>query len=81
MQINVETALPLRVSAEQLLDPCINLYLGARILTAAYLEVAREMGEGFAALDAALSVYNTGSPTAGFRNGYVADVYVHAPKR
>jgi type IV secretion system protein VirB1 len=81
MQINVETALPLRVSAEQLLDPCTNLRLGARILTAEYLEVARGIGEGFAALDAAFSLYNTGSPTAGFRNGYVADVHVHAPQR
>ena len=58
-----------------------NLQLGARILTAEYLEVARGIGEGFAALDAAFSLYNTGSPTAGFRNGYVADVHVHAPQR
>lgn len=81
MQVNVESALQLGVSANELLDPCTNLRVGARILIAAYSGVAREIGEGFAALDAALSFYNTGSPTAGFRNGYIADVYVHAPQR
>jgi hypothetical protein len=28
-----------------------------------------------------LSLYNSGSPTAGFRNGYVAAVYRHSPER
>ena len=79
MQVNIETAQPLGISAEQLLEPCTNLRLGARILAAAYSEVAREIGEGFTALDAALSIYNTGDSTAGFRNGYVANVYAHAP--
>lgn len=81
MQVNVETALRLGVIADQLLDPCTNLRVGARILIAAYSEVARDIGEGFAALDVALSLYNSGSPTAGFRNGYVADVYAHRPRR
>lgn len=81
MQVNVEMAPALGVSADQLLDACTNLRVGARILIGAYSEVAREIGEGFAALDAALSLYNTGSATAGLRNGYVADVYAHAPKR
>ena len=79
MQVNMETALPVGVSADQLLEPCTNLRLGARILTAAYLDVAREIGEGFAALDTALSLYNTGDSVAGFRNGYVAAVYAHWP--
>lgn len=78
MQVNAETAARFGVSPETLLEPCTNLTVGARILVAAYSERAREMGEGFAALDAALSLYNTGSPTAGLRNGYVADIYAHA---
>ena len=80
MQVNAETALSLGVSADQLLEPCTNLRVGARILVAAYSELANEIGEGFAALDAALSFYNTGDSTAGFRNGYVAKVYEHAPQ-
>lgn len=81
MQVNAETASRFSVSAEQLFDPCINLRVGAAILIAAYSDLARDMGEGFAALDAALSLYNTGDSEAGFRNGYVANVYAHAPRR
>ena len=78
MQVNVERALRLGVTADQLLDPCTNLHVGARILISAYSQVAREIGEGFDALDTALSIYNTGDSTAGLRNGYVAEVYAHA---
>lgn len=78
MQVNAETALRLGVNVNQLLDPCTNLRVGARILIAAYSQVAREVGEGFDALDAALSIYNTGDSTAGLRNGYVSEVYAHA---
>ena len=81
MQVNAETASRFSVSAEQLFDPCTNLRVGAAILITAYSDLARDMGEGFAALDAALSFYNTGNSIAGFRNGYVANVYAHAPRR
>ena len=80
MQVNAETAVRLRVNAEQLLEPCTNLRVGAMILISAYSQIAREIGQGFAALDAALSIYNTGDSTAGFRNGYVATVYTHSPR-
>ena len=78
MQVNVETALPFGVSSDQLLEPCTNLRVGAKIFMEMYSEAASKMGEGFAALDAALSLYNTGNPTAGLRNGYVASVYAQA---
>ena len=81
MQVNAEMALRLGVKPDQLLEPCTNLKVGARILIAAYSTAAREIGEGFAALDAALSLYNTGSSRAGLRNGYVAEVYAHAVQR
>jgi type IV secretion system protein VirB1 len=81
MQVNVETARHYGVRADELLEPCTNLRVGARILIVAYSTVARDLGDGLAALDAALSLYNTGNPTAGVRNGYVADVYAHAPGR
>jgi type IV secretion system protein VirB1 len=81
MQVNAEMARQLHVRPEQLFEPCTNLRVGAAILISAYTELAREMGEGFLALDTALSLYNTGDPNAGFRNGYVASVYAHAPPR
>jgi type IV secretion system protein VirB1 len=81
MQVNAEIASRFSVSAEQLFDPCTNLRVGAAILIAAYSDLARDMGEGFPALDAALSLYNTGDSRAGFRNGYVANVYAHALRR
>jgi len=81
MQVNSEMAPKFHVNPDQLLEPCTNLRIGAAILTSVYTDLASEIGEGFSALDAALSFYNTGDPAAGFRNGYVANVYAHAPRR
>ena len=81
MQVNADMAPQLQVRQEQLLEPCTNVRVGATILTAVYTQLAREMGEGFSALDVALSFYNTGDSSAGLRNGYVASVYAHAPRR
>jgi type IV secretion system protein VirB1 len=77
MQVNVETAEQFHLKPEQLLDSCTNLRVATAILIRLYTESAREMGEGFSALDVALSLYNTGDSGAGFQNGYVADVYAH----
>jgi len=81
MQVNSEMGLRLHLEPEQLLEPCTNLRVGAAILVSVYTDLAREMGEGFAALDVALSFYNSGNSLTGFRNGYVASVYAHAPRR
>jgi type IV secretion system protein VirB1 len=81
MQVNAELAPYFQVKAEQLLEPCTNIQVAASILISLYTNLAREMGEGFSALDAALSFYNTGNSSAGFGNGYVANVYAHAPRR
>ncbi len=81
MQVNAEMARQFHLQSEQLLEPCTNLRVGAQILISAYTELAQEMGEGLSALDAALSFYNTGDSRSGFRNGYVANVYAHAPRR
>ena len=80
MQVNAEMAPHFHVKPDQLLEPCTNLRIGAAILISLYTDLAHEIGEGFSALDAALSFYNTGDPTTGFRNGYVANVYAHAPR-
>lgn len=81
MQVNAEMAFQLHLQPEKLLDPCTNLRAGGAILISAYTELARGMGTGFAALDAALSIYNTGDPSDGVLNGYVAKVYEHAPRK
>ena len=80
MQVNVETALQFHLKPDQLLDSCTNLRVATAILIQLYTESAREMGEGFSALNVALSLYNTGDPGTGFRNGYVANVYAHADR-
>ena len=80
MQVNMETARQFHLNAEQLLDSCTNLRVAAAVLTQLYTESAREMGEGYIALDVALSLYRTGDPETGFRNGYVANVYAHADR-
>ncbi len=80
MQVNSEMAAQFHLKPEQLLEPCTNLRVGAAILISLYTDLARQMGEGFAALDAALSFYNSGNPITGFRNGYVENVYANAPR-
>jgi type IV secretion system protein VirB1 len=77
LQVNSEHASLLHLTPEQLFDPCTNLRSGAALLSATYAATARIHGEGFAALDSALSYYNTGSPTAGVTNGYVQQVKSH----
>jgi len=72
MQVNSRNLPALGYTVEQALDPCTNIAAGGRILTANYAEAVRRMGEGQPALLAALSAYNTGDYSAGFRNGYVA---------
>ena len=78
LQVNSEHAAHLHLTAEQLFDPCTNLRSGAALLSSTYAATARIHGEGFAALDSALSYYNTGSPTAGVTNGYVNQVKTNA---
>jgi type IV secretion system protein VirB1 len=80
MQVNSEMASRFHVKPEQLLEPCTNLGVGAAILISVYTSLAREMGEGFSALDVALSFYNSGNSITGFRNGYIENVYEHAPR-
>jgi type IV secretion system protein VirB1 len=78
LQVNSEHAALLHLTPEHLFDPCTNLRSGAALLSTTYAATARIHGEGFAALDSALSYYNTGSPTAGLTNGYVKQVKTHA---
>jgi type IV secretion system protein VirB1 len=75
MQVNSGNLVALGTTVERVMDPCINIRTGAAVLTADYAEAARSHREGQAALQAALSAYNTGSFDRGFANGYVAHYY------
>jgi type IV secretion system protein VirB1 len=78
MQVNSHNLAALDITVEQVLDPCTNLHAAATILTADYAVAARTRGDGQAALQAALSAYNTGDFYRGFANGYVAKYYGQA---
>lgn len=71
MQINSRNLRALNITVADAFDPCRNLWAGARILTANYLQAAKTAGPGSKALLQALSAYNTGNFRAGFNNGYV----------
>ena len=75
MQVNSRNLPTLGVTVAAVLDPCTNIRAGGAVLTANYAEAARTLGDGQAALQAALSAYNTGDFSRGFRNGYVARYY------
>lgn len=73
-QVNSANLTRMRTNISALFDPCANLSVGAKILSREYAGAARRMGQGQAALKAALSAYNTGNHRAGLTNGYVAKV-------
>lgn len=84
MQIDASNLAPLHLSLSEAFDPCASLSAGARVLATNYTP-ARGAGAEIdsseqAALQRALSRYNTGSPTKGFRNGYVARVLAAAKR-
>lgn len=74
-QINSRNFMRWGYSVEQVIEPCTNLRLSARLLNDGYDRAKLIHGEGQAALKAALSAYNTGNLTKGLRNGYVAKYY------
>ncbi len=90
MQINSTNLSRLGYSVGDMFDACTNIAAGAEVLRRFYANASRDYGHGQGALLAALSAYNTGSMTRGFRNGYVQK-YIgplanppaarHAPKR
>jgi type IV secretion system protein VirB1 len=76
MQVNSRNLTELGYTIERVLDdPCANIRAGAAVLTADYAAAVQTLGEGQAALQAALSAYNTGDFYRGFANGYVARYY------
>lgn len=78
MQINSKNIGNLGVTVEQLFDPCTNVYAGGVVLTRNYVRASKTYKDEQAALQAALSAYNTGSFTNGVKNGYVSKVIKHS---
>lgn len=76
-QINSRNMRWLGLTWETVFDPCTNVAALARVLTTNYNAV-KPGRDPQTALRVALSMYNTGSQTRGFRNGYVAKVVGNA---
>ena len=72
-QINSRNMRWLGLTWDTVFDPCTNVAALARVLTTNYNAV-KAGRDPQTALRVALSMYNTGSQTRGFRNGYVANV-------
>jgi type IV secretion system protein VirB1 len=79
MQVNSGNLPSLGLTLDTIFDPCVNVRAGATILSADYAAAAARLGEGQAALAAALSAYNTGDFARGFANGYVGRYYGTMP--
>jgi type IV secretion system protein VirB1 len=76
-QINSRNLRAVGQSLETIFDPCTNLAALAQILSANYTSV-RPGRQPQDALRMALSMYNTGSTSRGFANGYVGRVVGNA---
>lgn len=75
-QINSSNMNWLKLSVEDAFTPCKNINAAGYVLAKNY-KAALESGEP-RPLGAAISAYNTGSMTKGYRNGYVAKVFGNA---
>jgi type IV secretion system protein VirB1 len=76
-QINSRNMRWLGLTWDTVFDPCTNVAALGRVLTTNYNSVITGR-DPQSALRVALSMYNTGSQTRGFRNGYVARVVGNA---
>lgn len=76
-QINSRNMRWLGLTWETVFDPCINIAALGTVLTSNYTS-AKPGRDPQTALRIALSLYNTGSQTRGFSNGYVAKVVSNA---
>ncbi|CDO37992.1 lytic transglycosylase domain-containing protein [Novosphingobium sp. KN65.2] len=73
-QINSRNLARLGVSIEETFDPCTNLALASSVLQEGYAK-ASQFYSGLDAISVTYSLYNTGSMTRGFDNGYVRRVW------
>lgn len=76
-QINSRNMRWLGLTWDTVFDPCTNIAALGAVLTSNYTS-AKSGRDPQTALRVALSMYNTGSQTRGFHNGYVAKVVANA---
>ncbi|UWZ85110.1 transglycosylase SLT domain-containing protein [Occallatibacter riparius] len=74
MQVSTEEAMRRHIPTAALLDPCTNIRTGWAILSDDYELEVRTYGPGQAALQHALSRFNTGDTNRGIDDGYLARV-------
>ena len=74
MQVSTDEAIRRHILPTALLDPCTNIRTGWTILQDDYQIEVNQFGPGQAALQHALSRYNTGDTNRGIDNGYLARV-------
>lgn len=74
-QINSANLTKLGLTVEEAFEPCANLRAAEKVLRWCYDPAAQRLGSGQAALQAALSCYNTGGYSRGLANGYVQSIY------
>lgn len=79
-QVNSSNLARTGLSLEEAFDPCKNLTAAGRILTWNFLAAKGFVQGEQAALQAALSAYNTGSFSRGLANGYVHKVIANATR-
>ncbi|WP_256672506.1 transglycosylase SLT domain-containing protein [Pseudomonas sp. JG-B] len=77
-QVNSGNLQSLGLSVEDVFDDCKNLAASASILHENYQRARKVASSDQEALHMALSLYNTGSMSAGFANGYVGLVMGNA---
>ena len=77
-QINVRNWAALNLDSHTVFDPCRNLAAAQTVLADCYARALPQHQDPQQALRAALSCYNTGNFTRGFRNGYVGKVLAQA---
>lgn len=77
-QINSANLKKTNLTVEDAFDQCKNLAASATILQWNYESASKSISGEQAALQAAISAYNTGSFTKGFGNGYVSKVVRNA---
>ena len=71
MQVSTAEAQRRGIAPVTLLEPCTNLQAGWQVLQDAYQQEIKVYGPGQAALEHALSRYNTGDSLKGLNNRYV----------
>ena len=74
-QINSANLKKLGLTVAQVFSPCNNIRAAAQVLHWCYDPAEKKHGGGQAALQAALSCYNTGNFERGLQNGYVQNIY------